>query len=62
MYYADLRFRMTLSTTDRTHETKEGICLSLLLCKFIKGFPNLFDKVIEVSRPVKLVNQDGESW
>jgi len=40
---------------------KEGTCLSLLLCKFIKGFPDLFDKVIEVSRPVKFVNQDGES-
>lgn len=62
MYYTDLRFCMRLSTTDRTHKTNEGACLSLLLCKFIKGLPNLFDKVIEVSCPVKFVNQDRESW
>jgi len=47
--------------TVRTHKTKEGTRLSLLLRKFVKGFPNLFDKVIEVSRPVKFVNQDRES-
>lgn len=58
LYITDLRFRMTLFTTDRTQE----ICLSLLHCKFIKGSPNLFDKVVEVSCPIKFVNQDGESW
>lgn len=62
MYYINLRFRMTLSTTDRTHGTEEGTCLSLLLRKFVKGLPNLFNKVIEVSRPIEFVNQDGKSW
>jgi len=62
MYYTDLRFRMTLSTTDPTRKTKEGTCLSLLFRKFVKGSPDLFDKVIEVSRPIEFVNQDGESW
>jgi len=44
------------------HKMGEGVYLSLLLCKFIKGFPDLFDKVIEVSRPVKFTNEDGKSW
>jgi len=34
------------------HKTRKGACLSLLLCKFVKGSPDLLDKVIEVSRPV----------
>lgn len=62
MYYTDLRFLMTLSATDHIPKTKEGTCLSLLLCEFIKGSPDLFNKVIEVSCPIKFVNQDGEGW
>jgi hypothetical protein len=62
MYYTDLRLCMILSTTDRTHKIKEGTRLLFLLRKFIKGSPDLFDKVIDVSCPIKFVNQDWESW
>jgi len=36
--------------------------MSFLHRKFVKGSPNLFYKVIEVSCPIKFFNQDGESW